>query len=305
MKIKCPGCQTVTELQLPILLAVCACGSLVKGRVDSSVFAERQTATAATVDHYAILRVSSTASDTEIKSAYRIRVKETHPDVGGDAEEFKLVQTAYEVLSKPESRRRYDAGESLGGQQTSGVLVQDYVGKSVTEAVKIASSQGLVARVAIVEVPDASRLRGVVIGQIPYPGTETAAGLVGFLVAVPRGSSLWQRFKVAATELATGFWEGLKTSTTSTRPSELGTGSSMHNAGAVAGEVVGTLAVGAVEAAVGVIGCFGKIVLVLSYLFLFLMTFVLLALAPPAGVIMGALTCWALYKTLKKAGNWK
>ena len=303
MRIKCPSCSTVTELQLPILLAVCGCGSLVKGKFDASAARERPTAAAATVDHYAVLRIVATASDIEIKSAYRKRVKETHPDIGGDAEEFKLVQAAYEVLGNPEARRRYDAGESIGQQQFVGIVVQDFVGISVTEAVKRASASQLVARVAIVEVANSSRLRGVVVGQIPYPGIETTAGVVGLLVAVPHSSTLWQRFKVAATELASGFWVGIKSSTgTSTqRAAELGPGSSMHNAGAVAGEVVGTLAVGAVEAAVGVIGCFGKIVLAVAYTFLILMSFVLLAFAPPAGLLMAAFTVWLMYSAAKKS----
>ncbi|MGA0118523.1 MAG: hypothetical protein ACO3JF_09055, partial [Ilumatobacteraceae bacterium] len=98
-------------------------------------------------------------------------------------------------------------------------------------------------------------------------------------------------------------WVGIKSSTgTSTqRAAELGPGSSMHNAGAVAGEVVGTLAVGAVEAAVGVIGCFGKIVLAVAYTFLILMSFVLLAFAPPAGLLMAAFTVWLMYSAAKKS----
>lgn len=63
---------------------------------------------------YAVLGFNIDSADPrrvpadKIKAAYRLRVKETHPDHGGDPEEFRLVQLAYEVLSDPERRERYD-----------------------------------------------------------------------------------------------------------------------------------------------------------------------------------------------------
>ncbi|QZP37494.1 J domain-containing protein [Halobaculum magnesiiphilum] len=44
------------------------------------------------------LGVDADASGSEVKAAYRDRVKETHPDSGGDEEEFKRVNRAYETL---------------------------------------------------------------------------------------------------------------------------------------------------------------------------------------------------------------
>ncbi|UIP01039.1 J domain-containing protein [Halobaculum sp. CBA1158] len=46
------------------------------------------------------LGVDADASESAVKSAYRERVKETHPDSGGDEEEFKRVNRAYEVLTE-------------------------------------------------------------------------------------------------------------------------------------------------------------------------------------------------------------
>ncbi len=63
-------------------------------------------------DYYAILGVPKTATDKEIKQAFRRLARKYHPDVNpGDASaeaRFKEVSEAYEVLGSPETRRKYD-----------------------------------------------------------------------------------------------------------------------------------------------------------------------------------------------------
>ncbi|HXD95893.1 MAG TPA: DnaJ C-terminal domain-containing protein [Candidatus Acidoferrum sp.] len=62
-------------------------------------------------DYYRILGVERTADDKTIKSAYRKLARKHHPDVakGKDSgDRFREVAEAYEVLSDPEKRRRYD-----------------------------------------------------------------------------------------------------------------------------------------------------------------------------------------------------
>ncbi len=60
-------------------------------------------------DYYDILGVSKTASEEEIKKAYRAMAHKHHPDkTGGDAEKFKEVNEAYQVLSSKEKRQQYD-----------------------------------------------------------------------------------------------------------------------------------------------------------------------------------------------------
>src|SRR4029077_16755743 len=64
---------------------------------------------------YTVLGVSRTASDDEIRKAFRKLAKKHHPDLnpGDKAAEakFKEISQANEILSDPEKRRRFDAGE--------------------------------------------------------------------------------------------------------------------------------------------------------------------------------------------------
>lgn len=62
-------------------------------------------------DLYAVLGVSHTASQSEIKSAYRRLARKYHPDVNADpaaAREFTRVTEAYQVLNDPQRRSLYD-----------------------------------------------------------------------------------------------------------------------------------------------------------------------------------------------------
>ncbi len=63
-------------------------------------------------DYYAVLGVGKTATQKEIKQAFRRLARQYHPDVNPNNKEaearFKEINEAYEVLSDPEKRKRYD-----------------------------------------------------------------------------------------------------------------------------------------------------------------------------------------------------
>src|SRR6185436_2826964 len=75
-------------------------------------------------DHYEVLAVSRTATDQEIKSAYRRLAVKYHPDKNpNDAtaeEKFKEAAEAYSVLSDAEQRRRYDRFGHAGVSSSAG-----------------------------------------------------------------------------------------------------------------------------------------------------------------------------------------
>src|SRR4051795_1631339 len=74
-----------------------------------------------TKDYYKILGVGRSASDKDIKAAYRKLARKYHPDVNpGDKsaeDKFKEINEAYEVLSDADKRKRYD---QLGANWKSG-----------------------------------------------------------------------------------------------------------------------------------------------------------------------------------------
>jgi molecular chaperone DnaJ len=76
-------------------------------------------------DFYALLEVPRDASADDIKRAYRRLARQLHPDTNPDPaaeERFKEITVAYEVLSDPEKRQRYDryGVEGLGSDAFSG-----------------------------------------------------------------------------------------------------------------------------------------------------------------------------------------
>src|SRR4030043_1635977 len=90
-------------------------------------------------DYYNILGVSKSASDDEIKKAYRKLAHKYHPDKsGGDEKKFKEINEAYQVLSDKTKRQQYDqfgrtfdsGGFSAGGGSAFGGDFGDIFGQA-------------------------------------------------------------------------------------------------------------------------------------------------------------------------------
>ena len=59
------------------------------------------------MDYYELLGVPRNASDKDLKSAFKKKAMQFHPDKGGDPEKFKQVNEAYQVLSDNQKRFRF------------------------------------------------------------------------------------------------------------------------------------------------------------------------------------------------------
>ena len=63
---------------------------------------------------YEVLGVDPAADEEALRKAYRLRLRQTHPDTGGDAAVFIQVQRAWELVGTAEARAAYDRGHGFG-----------------------------------------------------------------------------------------------------------------------------------------------------------------------------------------------
>src|SRR5215472_1612923 len=81
-------------------------------------------------DPYQVLGLSRSASDAEIKKAFRALAKKHHPDTrGGDAaaqKRFQEISAAYDILGDREKRARFDSGEIDAGGNPRGFDPRSY-----------------------------------------------------------------------------------------------------------------------------------------------------------------------------------
>ena len=89
-----------------------------------------------TKDYYKHLGLTRSASEAEIKTAYRKLAIEHHPDKQGDPIQFHAINEAYGILGDAEKKRAYDASQSMALvtdlDEASMALVEDFFGQFKT-----------------------------------------------------------------------------------------------------------------------------------------------------------------------------
>jgi DnaJ-class molecular chaperone len=102
------------------------------------------------IDYYKILGVDKTASDKDIKNAYRKLARKHHPDLNPDNAEsnkiFQQLNEANEVLSDPEKRKKYDKyGENWQNGEAYEQARQQQRGKAAIAAALAAAVRRILA----------------------------------------------------------------------------------------------------------------------------------------------------------------
>ena len=101
-------------------------------------------------DPYVVLEVSSTASQAELKAAYRRLVKQHHPDAGGDEERILALNAAWEQLGDPERRRAFDRRCGTPGAAREEARARGARNARASQAARRATGHGASADEALV-----------------------------------------------------------------------------------------------------------------------------------------------------------
>lgn len=152
------------------------------------------------MNYYEILGVDEDATQEEIESAYRHKVKHTHPDQSDHpnaAQLFKRLQQAYDVLGDPESRDEYDSndGEAGSTKETIGDWRSNVRGLDLAEPIWTVDYS---RSVYPTDSGERESSRKVVIGQLVmamfggFVGVVISVGVLTAVLDVPPGLSPMQ-----------------------------------------------------------------------------------------------------------------
>ena len=168
-------------------------------------------------DLYNTLGVNKNASDRDIKTAYKKKAMEHHPDKGGDANKFADISNAYETLKDPQKRAFYDQTGSTDQrqQQQRGPFGFEDIFSQVFRQQRQAQRPPE-ARISIaIELADSIRGGKRILGVQTPLGTSN----VRYPKAAPGGLDLVVSFRIRAhpewqrngmdmhTEISADFWK--------------------------------------------------------------------------------------------------
>ncbi len=148
-------------------------------------------------DPYVVLGVTKTASETEIKRAFRELARKHHPDVNPDGgERFREINDAYAILSDRESRARYDrwghADDSPGGLSAVVDAAQQIInnvfrqrgqgrgrGKDIRYTLEVSFEEAVFGASKVISVPSETGAKQVTIVVPPGLKPNTVKTLPG------------------------------------------------------------------------------------------------------------------------------
>ncbi|NOL48510.1 DnaJ type III chaperone protein [Synechococcus sp. MIT S9220] len=93
-------------------------------------------------DPYAVLEVTSNATQAELKASYRRLVKQHHPDAGGDEERILMLNAAWEKIGDPEARRSFDREYGSSESAREEARARGARNARASQAARRASGQG-------------------------------------------------------------------------------------------------------------------------------------------------------------------
>ena len=93
-------------------------------------------------DPYAVLEVAPSATQVELKAAYRRLVKQHHPDAGGDEQHILALNAAWEKIGDPETRRCFDREHGFSVSAREEARARGARNARASQAARRASGQG-------------------------------------------------------------------------------------------------------------------------------------------------------------------